>query len=84
MDVKKSSKNQKYDCLIGVSGGVDSSYVAYLLRTKYKLRVLAVHLDNGWNSELLFSNIEQLMEKLGIDDYQCFELERVLDIQRSF
>ena len=85
LDVKKSSKNQKYDCLIGVSGGVDSSYVAYLLRTKYKLRVLAVHLDNGWNSELAVSNIEQLMEKLGIELItNVLNWKEFSDIQRSF
>ena len=48
--IKKSGKNKKYDCLIGVSGGTDSSYVAYIVK-ELGLRPLAVHMDNGWNSE---------------------------------
>ena len=46
--IKKQSKNKKYDCIIGVSGGVDSTYIAYLIK-KAKLRPLVVHFDNGWN-----------------------------------
>lgn len=46
--IKEDGKGKKYDCIMGLSGGVDSSYVAYLAN-KYKLRPLAVHLDNGWN-----------------------------------
>jgi hypothetical protein len=49
--IKAEGKGKKYDCIIGLSGGVDSSYVAYLVKKKYGLRTLAVHLDNGWNSE---------------------------------
>jgi N-acetyl sugar amidotransferase len=59
---------KKYDCLIGLSGGVDSSYVAYLVH-KLGLRPLAVHLDNGWNSELAVRNIENITKKLNIDLY---------------
>ena len=61
--IKKASKNGKYDCLIGVSGGVDSSFVAHLVKS-YGLKPLAVHLDNGWNSELATSNVENLLKKL--------------------
>ena len=61
----KKSKN-KYDCLIGVSGGVDSTYVAYLAK-EYGLNPLAVHFDNGWNSELAVHNIQKVLEKLDID-----------------
>ena len=49
-EIKKSGKNKKYDCLIGISGGTDSSYVAYIVQ-ELGLRPLAVHVDNGWNSE---------------------------------
>lgn len=65
--IKKKSVGQKYDCLIGVSGGVDSSYLAYFVVKKFGLRALAVHLDNGWNTELAVANIEQLVKKLNID-----------------
>jgi NH3-dependent NAD+ synthetase len=59
--IKQKGLNKNYDCLIGVSGGVDSSYVAYLVSKKFGLRALAVHLDNGWNTELAVANVEQLV-----------------------
>lgn len=64
--IKEQGSKNKYDCLIGVSGGVDSTYVAYLVK-KLGLRPLAVHVDNGWNSSLAVQNIENLLEKLDID-----------------
>mgnify|MGYP001202105334 CR=1 FL=1 len=57
--IKKTGKNKKYDCIVGVSGGVDSSYVA-LLAKKLKLRTLLVHMDNGWNSKTSIKNIKNL------------------------
>ena len=60
--IKRNGKNKQYDCIIGVSGGVDSTYVAYLTK-EYGLRPLAVHFDNGWNSELAVSNIEKALNK---------------------
>lgn len=65
--IKHDGRNREYDCLIGMSGGVDSSYVAYLVAKKYGLRALAVHLDNGWNTELAVANVERLVKTLGID-----------------
>lgn len=64
--IKKEGRNKKYDCLLGVSGGVDSSYLAYLCKT-YDLRPLIIHFDNGWNSELAVVNIQNLLSKLGFD-----------------
>lgn len=61
-----SSSNKKYNCIVGVSGGVDSSYVL-LKAVNMGLRPLAVHMDNGWNSELAQNNIKNLVEKLGVD-----------------
>ena len=82
--IKASGKNQKYDCIIGVSGGIDSSYVAYLTK-KLGLKPLAVHLDNGWNSELAVHNIEKILEKLGIDLYtHVLDWEEFKDLQLSF
>jgi 3'-phosphoadenosine 5'-phosphosulfate sulfotransferase (PAPS reductase)/FAD synthetase len=57
--IKSEGKNKKYDCIIGVSGGVDSTYVAYIVK-KMGLRPLAVHLDNGWDSKLAVTNVENL------------------------
>ncbi len=65
-EIKKDSES-KYNCLIGVSGGVDSSYLAYLAKEEFGLRPLALHLDNGWNSKLAVKNISKIIRKLGID-----------------
>ena len=64
--IKTQSKKRKYDCIIGLSGGVDSSYLAVLAHN-YGLRILAVHLDNGWNSPIAVKNINSLVSKLNID-----------------
>jgi len=64
--IKNKAKNAKYDCVIGLSGGVDSSYTAYLA-VKHGLRVLGVHLDNGWNSSVAVKNIRNITKNLGID-----------------
>lgn len=66
-DVKCAARGD-YDCIIGVSGGVDSSYVLYMAK-KAGLNPLAVHMDNTWNSELAASNIRNLTESLGVDLY---------------
>ena len=67
-EIKQAGKGKKYDCVIGVSGGVDSTYVAYLVK-QVGLRPLAVHCDNGWNSELAVTNISKILKKLDIDLY---------------
>lgn len=83
--IKFKRRNKKYDCLIGVSGGVDSSYVAYLLKRKYKLNPIAVHLDNGWNSELAVSNLENIMKKLEIDLFtHVLDWTEFKDVQLAF
>lgn len=64
--IKNYGRNRKYDCLIGLSGGVDSSYVAYLAK-QFELKALCVHFDNGWNSELAVNNIHQIVNKLDYD-----------------
>ena len=64
--IKSDSKFEKYDCLIGVSGGFDSTYICYLAQ-KFNLRALLVHLDNGWNSELSVKNIENIITKTNFD-----------------
>jgi N-acetyl sugar amidotransferase len=64
--IKASGNGRKYDCVVGVSGGVDSTYVAYVSR-RLGLRPLAVHFDNGWDSEIAARNIENLVKRLDID-----------------
>jgi len=66
-EIKKAGRRKKYDALIGVSGGCDSSYLMHLMTKKYGLRLLAVHFDNTWNSTISTENIYALTEKLGID-----------------
>jgi len=82
--IKKCGANQEYDCLIGISGGVDSTYVAWLVK-QLGLRPLAVHVDNGWNSELSVKNIELTLRKLNIDLYtEVLDWEEFRDLQLSF
>jgi N-acetyl sugar amidotransferase len=66
--VKEDGKGKKYDCIIGLSGGVDSAWVLYQAK-QLGLRPLAVHMDNGWNSELAQSNIEGLVRTLDVHLY---------------
>lgn len=82
--IKKGGRNKEYDCIIGVSGGVDSTYVAYLTK-KLGLNPLAIHFDNGWNSELAVKNIEKTLDKLGIDLYTfVIDWPTFKDLQLSF
>ena len=82
--IKQEGANKQYDCIIGVSGGVDSTYVAYKVK-ELGLRPLAVHLDNGWDSELAVKNIEQVLKKLNIDLYtHVIDWEEFKDLQLAF
>lgn len=82
--IKRAGKNREYDCLIGLSGGVDSSFVAAKV-VELGLRPLAVHLDNGWNTDLAVSNIERIITKLGIDLVtHVVDWEEIKDLQRSY
>ena len=66
--VKKEGKNKKYDCIVGVSGGVDSAFALTKVK-EFGLRPLAVHMDNGWNSELAQNNIENIVRRLDVPLY---------------
>lgn len=82
--MKSVGRGRDYDCIIGVSGGVDSTYVAWLVK-QMGLRPLAIHLDNGWNSELAVKNIERVLTKLDIDLYtHVIDWEEFRDLQVSF
>src|SRR4030042_1028106 len=82
--IKKDGEGRKYDCLIGLSGGVDSTYLAYLAK-KLGLRPLAVHLDNGWDSELAVRNIEYILRKLDIDLFTYgLDWEEFKDLQVAY
>jgi N-acetyl sugar amidotransferase len=82
--ISKKGKNKRYDCLIGISGGVDSAYLALKIKEQ-GLRPLLVHVDNGWNSEIAISNIEKLITQLGFDLYTVvIDWEEIKDIVKSF
>ncbi len=83
--IKEHGKNKEYDCVIGLSGGVDSSYLAYLATKKFGLRPLVFHVDGGWNSELATKNIEQIVKKLDIDLFtHVVDWEEMRDLQLAF
>lgn len=82
--IKETGKGKEYDCIIGVSGGTDSTFVAYEVKRR-GLRPLAVHFDNGWDSELAVSNIEKVLKKLDIALYTyVMDWEEFRDLQLSF
>ena len=82
--IKNAGKGKKYDCIVGISGGKDSSYV--LVKTvELGLRPLAVHFDNGWNSDLAVQNIKNLCHLLKLDLYtHVADWEEFKDLQNSF
>lgn len=83
--VKREGRSKEYDCVIGVSGGVDSTYLAYLAKRKLGLRPLAVHMDNGWNSELAVANIQSCLNTLEIDLYtKVLDWDEFRDLQLAF
>ena len=67
--IKQDGRNKSYDCVLGVSGGGDSSYLMHLLKKEYGLRILAVHFDNTWNTHMATRNIHKMCKKLDIDLY---------------
>lgn len=82
--IKAEGRGKKYDCVIGVSGGTDSSYLACLAK-QYDLRPLAVHYDNTWNSSIATMNIQRVLGALDIDLYtHVVDNKEVDDIFRSF
>ncbi len=82
--IKECGKQNDYDCVLGISGGVDSSYLA-LLAKQWGLRPLVVHFDNGWNDELAVANIEKIVRSLGFDLSTCvMHWPEFRDLQRSY
>ena len=81
--IKNENKQKEYDCLIGISGGVDSSFLVHKM-VEAGLRPLLVHIDNGWNSELAVTNIQKLISKLNLDLVTyVVDWEEFRDIQKS-
>ncbi len=83
--IKKSGKNNQFDCLLGISGGVDSSYMLHFIVKEFGLRPLVFHVDGGWNSELAVHNINVMIDKLGLDLYtEVINWEEMKDFQLAF
>ncbi len=83
--IKKDGKNRDFDCLLGMSGGVDSSYMLHLAVKEFGLRPLVFHVDGGWNSELAVNNIEVMIDKLKLDLFtEVINWEEMKDFQLAF
>lgn len=83
--IRLSGKNKEFDCLLGISGGVDSSYMLHIAVKELGLRPLVFHVDGGWNSELAVHNINVMINKLGLDLYtEVINWEEMKDFQLAF
>jgi len=83
--IKKSSKNNEYDCIIGMSGGIDSSYLLHIAKSVMGLNPLVFHVDGGWNSQEAVNNIEKLVDKLDVDLYtEVINWNEMRDLQLAF
>jgi len=83
--IKRDGRGRDYDCLIGISGGADSSYVTYLAKEKFGLRPLIFHVDSGWNSQVAVNNIARLVDGLGLDLHtEVIDWNEMRDLQLAF
>jgi len=83
--IKKEGEGKEFDCIIGMSGGIDSSYLVYLAKEKLGLRPLVFHVDAGWNSQQAVHNIEMIVDKLDLDLYtEVIDWEEMKDLQLAF
>lgn len=83
--IKEDGKNRDFDCIIGMSGGIDSSYLLYLAKEKMGLRPLVFHVDAGWNSQEAVNNIQRLVDSLGLDLFtEVIDWEEIKDLQLAF
>jgi N-acetyl sugar amidotransferase len=83
--IKKEGIGKDFDCILGLSGGLDSAYLAHVAVKEFGLRPLLFHVDVGWNTEESVSNIEKIVNGLGVDLYtEVVDWEEMKDLQRSF
>ncbi|MFC2117181.1 N-acetyl sugar amidotransferase [Bacteroidota bacterium] len=83
--IKKEGKKQSHDCLIGISGGADSSYLVHLAKAKLGLSPLVFHVDAGWNSQISVNNVQRIIDGLGLDLYtEVINWNEMKDLQLAF
>lgn len=84
-DIKKAGEGKEFDCILGMSGGLDSSFMLHLVVSEFGLRPLVFHVDGGWNSDIAVNNIQMLVEKLNLDLYtEVINWQEMKDFQLSF
>ena len=84
-EIRKYGRGKEYDSIIGVSGGIDSSYLLHLAKVEMKLNPLVVHIDAGWNSEIAVNNIEKMVKKLDLDLFTyVVNWEEMKDLQVAY
>ena len=83
--IKQEGQGKDFDCIMGMSGGIDSSYLTYVAKEKFGLRPLVFHVDAGWNSQIAVNNIEKLIDGLGLDLYtEVIDWEEIKDLQLAY
>ncbi|MCZ2475122.1 N-acetyl sugar amidotransferase [Aquirufa ecclesiirivi] len=83
--IKKEGEGKDFDCIIGMSGGIDSSYLVYVAKEVLGLRPLVFHVDAGWNSQIAVNNIERIVDHLKLDLYtEVIDWEEMKDLQLSY
>lgn len=83
--IKEAGKGRSHDCIVGISGGIDSSYMTYLAKVKFGLRPLLFHVDAGWNTQQAVNNIEKLVDALDLDLHtEVINWPEMKDLQLSF
>lgn len=84
-EIRAAGQGKDFDCIIGMSGGIDSSYLTYVAKEKLGLRPLVFHVDAGWNSDIAVNNIEKLVDGLGLDLFtEVIDWEEMKDLQLAF
>ena len=83
--IRRDGKGRDFDCIIGMSGGIDSSYLVYAAKEMMDLRPLVFHVDAGWNSQIAVNNIEKIVDGLGLDLYtEVIDWQEMKDLQLAF
>ncbi len=83
--IRREGKGKDFDCIIGMSGGIDSSYLTYLVKEVMQLRPLVFHVDAGWNSQEAVNNIERMVDSLKLDLFtEVIDWEEMKDLQLAY